>query len=124
MTETLGKGEESTAGISLPVERYISDSIVSHYANFVLVTNGQYEFYLTFFEAEPPTIYGTPDQIKEQMETLKSIQAKCVARIIIPKELMPRVVEAINTASGLEIKVDSLGEIAANNGKSLNDKGK
>lgn len=77
MPEQEGQRQE----IELPVEWYNPESIVSQYATNMVVQHTEHEFIISFFDVKPPLIVGAPS--KEVLETLKSIRATCVARIIV-----------------------------------------
>jgi len=101
--------EEESDTLPLAFEREVPESISTHYSNHVLVTRGEYEYYLFFYEAEPPVIFGTPEQKKKQRENLKSVKAKCVSRVVVPNALMPKLLKAIERISkkpDLEDKIE------------------
>ena len=86
------------ASMEVPIEWYVPDNIESHYANNILVQNSlSNEFIIYFFEAVPPLIIGSPDEIREKLQEVKSVRAKCVARIVVNADVMPRIVQAMQT---------------------------
>lgn len=56
--------------------------------------------YLNFFEAIPPQLIGSPEEIAEKMEKITSIQAEGVARIVVTKEKLREILEAIHAYLG------------------------
>ena len=81
--------------IELPIEYYVPETIVSHYATTLAVQHAEHEFIVSFFEIMPPLILG-PDK-DEQVRNLDSVRAVCVARIIIAKDRMPGFIKALET---------------------------
>src|SRR5258707_7592115 len=70
-------------GRSLPIEWYIPENIVTRYATDMVVQSSPLEFVISFFEAYPPLLIGTPEEAKAQAEKLDSIRATCIARFIV-----------------------------------------
>ena len=46
------------------------------------------EFILSFFEAEVPILLGTPDENLARLQSIGSVKAHCVARIIVSPNRM------------------------------------
>ena len=82
-------------GVILQVEWNIPDDIVARYATNMLVQRGENEYYISFFETKPPVLLGTPEQINKKVEGIKSLQANCVAQVIIAAEKLPSFIEAL-----------------------------
>lgn len=78
-------GEE---GIALPMEWRVPDNLESKFATHLTIQNSDQEFIINFFEAHPPVITGTEEQKKAQLEELSSIEATCVARIVVTPQRM------------------------------------
>ena len=55
----------------------------------MMVQRDQHNFHLSFFEARPPVLMGSPEEVKKQLDELSEISAAQVARIIIPADRMP-----------------------------------
>jgi hypothetical protein len=87
--------EQEDRGVNLPIEWVIPEHIMSRYATNLVVQQTPHEFILSFFEAHPPVILGSPEERKATLERLKSIQVQCVARIIVAKERMPEFVKVL-----------------------------
>lgn len=83
--------------ISIPVEWHVPDSIVSRYANNVFIQQGQYEFIISFFETRLPLLTGTSEEDKATLEQLESVRAECIGRIIVPPEIVPKIIQALQT---------------------------
>jgi hypothetical protein len=111
--EREGRGEQPSSNVTIPVEWPIPDNIQSQYASAVFVQPGQYEITLSFFEVRPPVLTGTPEENRATLEKLGPIQAKCVGRIIVDPDLIPKLIDALQI--GLEgyhaSKANQQGEI-------------
>jgi hypothetical protein len=92
--------EQPSPIINIPIEWTVPDSIQSQYASAVFVQPGPYEIAISFFEARPPILTGTPEENKAKLEQLGPIQGKCVGRIIVDPDLVPNFIEALQ--GGLE----------------------
>ena len=62
------------------------------FANHMMVQVDEFECHLSFYEIQPPVIQGTPEEKKEQLDRLTSIQARCVARVVVSRERVPGLV--------------------------------
>lgn len=87
--------DEKPRELELPIEWYIPESMVSQYATNMVVQHSEDEFIISFFDTKPPLIIGEPN--KEVLESLKSIRAQCIARIIVSASRMPKFVSALQT---------------------------
>jgi hypothetical protein len=90
--------QDSSQNISLPINWHVPDTIQSRYATNVIVQPGQYEFIISFFEAQPPILMGDPEENRAKLEQLGAVQAECVGRIIVAAEQMPAVIAALQTS--------------------------
>ena len=89
--------EQEDGGVYLPIEWYYPENTISRYANNILVQHTETEFIVSFFEIQPPTILGSAEDVKTQLEEVKSVRATCVARIIVPISKMPSFIEALES---------------------------
>src|SRR2546421_6744936 len=90
--------QEGQQGITLPIKWNIPNDIQSHYANNVLVQSGPYEIIISFFETQYPPLAGSPEENKAQLEQLGAVQANCVSRIIVSPDLLPVIIDAMQTS--------------------------
>lgn len=92
----------------VPVRWNISENIVARYATNMVIQQLENEVLISFFEIKPPIILGSPEQIQKQLEELGSVNADCVAQIIVAKNKMPNFIEALesNFKKSLENKED------------------
>ena len=100
--------QEESGGISLPLDWHTREDIQSQYANNVLVQAGQYEIVISFFETMLPILIGQPEENKNKLEELGAIRAELVSRIVISPELVPVLVQALET--GLESYQQARGQ--------------
>lgn len=75
-------------GYQFPMEWQIPEDVESKYATHLNIQSTDQEFVINFFEAHPPIITGTEEQKKTQLEELSSVEATCVARIIVTPQRM------------------------------------
>jgi hypothetical protein len=82
---------------SLPIDWHVSENIQSRYASNVFVQAGEQELILSFFETIPPILAGTPEENRAKLLQLGAIRAECVARIIVDPDLVPKLIQALQT---------------------------
>lgn len=90
--------KRNSVGLTLPVEWHVSENILSRYATNIVVQPIQHEFVISYFEAQPPIILGTPEENRAKYQELGAIRAECVARVIIAAERLPEFIEAMQTS--------------------------
>ena|SRR5258708_7768626 len=78
--------------ISLPLDWHVSEGLRSQYATNLLIQTTPHEFIISFFEAIPPAIVGTPD---EQKVPPTSIRTECIARIVVAAGRMDDFIKAL-----------------------------
>ena len=89
--------KRNSVGLTLPVDWHVSENIQSRYATNIVVQPIQHEFVISFFEAQPPIILGTPEENRAKYQELGAIRAECVARVIVAAERLPDFIEALQT---------------------------
>ncbi|HZO72784.1 MAG TPA: DUF3467 domain-containing protein [Ktedonobacteraceae bacterium] len=89
--------QQPTDAVNVAIEWYIPDDIQSKYASNAYVQVGEYEFTLSFFETFLPIFSGSPEENRAKIEQLGSIPAKCVARVVVSPELVPKLIQALQT---------------------------
>lgn len=95
MSEEEEREQQQADGITLPVHWHFPEGLISRYANNMLVQAGQFEFIISFFEMQIPILSGGPEENKAILEKMASVQADCVGKIIIPRELVPELIKAL-----------------------------
>jgi hypothetical protein len=88
----------TTRGRQVPVVFHIGDDIVSRAATNLVAQCGEHESFLSFFEANPPIIVGTPTEQAATLASVESVLAKCVARVVIPTSRLGEFIEAMRSA--------------------------
>lgn len=83
--------------IEAPIDWHIPDDLVPHQATHMVVQHSQDTFFLSFFQTWPPMVVGSPEEIDRQIRKIKSVRAKCVARISITAKSMPNFIKALQT---------------------------
>ncbi len=89
--------QEEKHEITLSVDWRIPENIQGQYANNILVQAGQLEFNIFFFEMQQPLLSGSPEENKAKLEEMKSIPAHCVSKVVLSPELIPGLVNALQT---------------------------
>lgn len=85
-------------GISVPIDWHIPSELKSQYASNVFVQAGEYEMILSFFQTQLPLLTGTVEENQKKLEEFKSIRSECVGRIIVPPDLVPKIISALQTS--------------------------
>ena len=80
---------------AIPIDWRFPEDLETRFANHMLVQYDQSEFHISFFEVLPPLLMGTDEDQSKTLQSLKSIPAKCVSRIVVSKERMPVFVKGL-----------------------------
>lgn len=91
------KQENVPQHIAVPIEWHVSESIKNQYADNVVVQARRHDLIISFFETQLPPFGGSPEETRTFLEQLGSIRAECVGRIIVAPELMPEIIQALQT---------------------------
>ena len=81
---------------NVPIERVFPEGLQTH-----LVTNmmAQFQpewFVLSFFEMWPPPVLGDTEQERQKaLDEIESVQATCVARLVVPPSQMREIVKTL-----------------------------
>jgi len=79
------------------IVRKYPDDLQSYYASHIVVQHEPDRFILSFFEVWPPAIIAETDEEKQQLlESIDSVEAKCVARIIMSPNRMEEFLRLAN----------------------------
>lgn len=82
--------------VEVPIEWQVDVSAV--FANQLLVQIDEHECHLSFFEIEPPVLVGSAEQRKAAITKLKSVPARCVARVVVSGGRLQGFADAIQGA--------------------------
>jgi hypothetical protein len=85
------------AARNIPIDWQVPDDLRSEYATNVLAQHGEHEIFLLFFQAQPPIIVGELAEREEQLEALKGIPARCVAKVIISPDRLEEIIHLLQT---------------------------
>ena len=91
----MAEQEPTRREYAIPLEYHVSADVQSKYATNLVVQHSEHEFLIHFFEARRPLLLGSPDEIDSKLESLKSVRAECVARIIVTADRMPDFVDVL-----------------------------
>ena len=67
----------------VPIE-WPDSSGAAQFTNHLLAQRDGNSMYLSFCQVNPPYVVGAAEEIQEQLEQIKSLQATLVARLVIP----------------------------------------
>ena len=85
-------------GKNMPLRRHVSPDVKTVFANHVVVRGDLNLFQLFFFNAEPPLVVdGDSEDVKKAAEAMTHVDAHCVSRVIIPPQVMPALIKALQT---------------------------
>jgi hypothetical protein len=79
----------------IPIEWHIGDDIITRYATNMVVQHTEHEFIISFFEIKPLILLGPKDL--ERLESIDSVRAECIARVVVATERMPSFVKVLQT---------------------------
>jgi len=83
--------------ISIQIEWHEPETLTSPYASNVFVQAGEYEFIISFFQTRVPLLTGTPEENLARIKEIGSIQAECVGRVIVSPDLVPKIIESLQS---------------------------
>jgi hypothetical protein len=89
---------------TLPVQFYVPDNIVPRYVTNITVQPFKDEFIVSFYEAYPPLLLGTPEQNDQKINEMPGIVAKCVSQIIVSANRFPNFAKAMTDAINLQVE--------------------
>jgi hypothetical protein len=84
------------ASIAARIEWHFPEQLIGRYANQIMVQMGPNECNISFFEIQPPVIVGaTEEEVRQQERQVTTVRANCVARLIVPNEMVGTIAKAI-----------------------------
>jgi len=82
---------------NIPIEWQVPSDLRSEYATNVLVQHGEHEFFILFFQAQPPIILGELEEREKQLGSLTAIPARCVAKVIVAPDRIEEILTLLKT---------------------------
>lgn len=84
-------------GKHVPITRTYPTDLQTHFVVSIVVQHQADHFILSFFEIWPPPILGETEEEKaQQLEAVSSIEAKCVARLVVTPDKMGEFLDVMN----------------------------
>ncbi len=78
------------------INRVYPPDLETRHANNIVVQHDQDNFFLSFFDVWAPVIIGTEEEKQELIEAIDSIDARCVARIVLSSTRAKELIELLN----------------------------
>jgi hypothetical protein len=91
------ESEDQSTSVVVPIDWHIPEDFPAPYATNMFAQAGEYDMTFSFFRAKPPLLTGTPQENKAKLEQLGEIRAECVSRVIVPADLVPKIIQALQT---------------------------
>ncbi len=92
--------DQSSQGVTLPVEWHVPDTMHNLYVHNVMVQPGRYEITLLFFETRLPPYVGSAEANREYLLKQGPVRFECVSKMTVAPQLIPEIIKALQT--GLE----------------------
>jgi hypothetical protein len=87
---------KSSDFVEVTINHVFPEHIKSAYSNHVVVQHTpDGEFYISFFELKHQLLLGTLEEVVAQSRQLSSLDAECVARLVVPNEKIPEIANAL-----------------------------
>ncbi|HEU5377351.1 MAG TPA: hypothetical protein VFV38_18160 [Ktedonobacteraceae bacterium] len=84
--------------ILIPLEWHVPDSLRNAYADTVTAQPRRHDIIVSFFETQPPVLSGDAEQNRSLLEKLGSVRAECIGKIVVAAELVPEIIQVLQTA--------------------------
>ena len=85
---------------ALRLEHHWGENTVTRFANEFSIQVGQGVCYLGFYEVNPPILMGSPEEISEKVESIKSLRTEGIVRVVVSLEKMQDIINAIQSTLG------------------------
>jgi hypothetical protein len=86
--------------VALRLEHHWGENTVTRFANEFSIQVGQGVCYLGFYDVNLPLLMGSPEEISEKIESIKSLRAEGIVRVVVTLEKMQDIINAIQSALG------------------------
>ncbi len=90
------------------LEHHWGENTVTRFANEFSIQVGQGVCYLGFYEINLPILMGPPEEISKKVESIKSLRAEGIVRVVVTLEKMQEIINAIQTVLGQVATVRSI----------------
>ncbi len=87
--------DQSSQGVSLPIDLHVPDTLHNQYVHNVIVQPGQHEITLFFFETHIPPYVGSPEANREYLLKRGSVRFECVSKLVVAPQLIPEIIKAL-----------------------------
>jgi hypothetical protein len=89
----------------LPILWNVDKGIATRHATNMVIQASPHEVLLSFFEALPPILIGSPAEVQEQLAKMPGLEAHCVARIVVAPGRLKEFVQILSqTVEQMESK--------------------
>ena len=86
--------------IAVKLEHHWGDNTSTRFANEFSLQVSQGVYYLSFYEAVPPLFIGPQEEIVKQIESMKSVRAEGIVRLVVATEKLVEIMHVIQSALG------------------------
>ena len=98
LPKELKKNDSPVVPREVPLQFTVDRSIATKHTTNLVIQSSEQEILLSFFEAVPPIIVGSPQQIEEALKKATSLEAQCVARLVVTPSKFAEFVQILNQA--------------------------
>jgi len=87
--------EKDQDRVAIPVKYVVPDEIVTQYVTDMVVQHSDQEFLISFWEIQRPVLLGSEEERKAQIQMIKFLENRCIARFAITPERMQKFLDAM-----------------------------
>ena len=87
--------KKKVATKQLRINRTFPSGQQGMFSNQFAVQHDESAFYLLFFQLHPPLIIGDDEQSHKELAALTEVNAECVARVIVPPQMVPAIIKVL-----------------------------
>jgi hypothetical protein len=91
-------GENDSPRMQIPLVFDPPTDVVTRYATNFVIQCMEHEFILSFYEAIPPVLLGSPEENRAALAESGALHAQCVARIVVTHERMHEFASLVRTS--------------------------
>jgi hypothetical protein len=77
---------------------WLMGDVCLQYADNLILRYQEGAFHLMFFQQQVPPLVGTPEEMAEQLMASGVMENNCVGRLVISKDKIPAMIEALQAA--------------------------